>query len=286
MSYAFASGEDVETGARRLAWHGAALAIGHLEGRGEGDPIHEARKVIKRVRALVRLVRGAIGDDADAANRLLRDAGRPLSQSRDADVMLETFDALAAKKNPPPDGDAIRRELARERRTAHGHDDTMREGSLDLLRRFAASIETWKFSEKKFDAIEPGLRRSYSNGRHALDAARGDWSPVTAHELRKRAKDLWYHAELLREAWPDVMGAYAHALHELGDLLGDDHDLAVLGDRVAAVAAAPEEVRAAWLVRIAAKREKLRRKALPLATKLYFESPKRFVHRLATWWHA
>jgi hypothetical protein len=48
------------------------------------------------------------------------------------------------------------------------------------------------------------------------------------HEWRKRAKDLWYHHRLLKDAWPGPVKAFADEADQLGKLLGDDHDLATL----------------------------------------------------------
>ena len=57
--------------------------------------IHEARKATKRLRALVRLVRRELGDEVYALeNQCYRDAGRRLSELRDATVLVETLDRL------------------------------------------------------------------------------------------------------------------------------------------------------------------------------------------------
>ena len=48
------------------------------------------------------------------------------------------------------------------------------------------------------------------------------------HEWRKRTKDLRYALELLEPLWPDVMEAFAAEVDDLADLLGEDHDLALL----------------------------------------------------------
>jgi hypothetical protein len=45
-------------------------------------------------------------------------------------------------------------------------------------------------------------------------------------------KDLWYQERLLKPAWPAALGAQADEAHALSDLLGDDHDLAVLGEHL------------------------------------------------------
>src|SRR5262249_13657072 len=61
------------------------------------EAVHDARKRLKKTRALLRLARPAMRPDAfQARNRELRDQGRALSGARDADALVETVDALAA----------------------------------------------------------------------------------------------------------------------------------------------------------------------------------------------
>jgi len=48
------------------------------------------------------------------------------------------------------------------------------------------------------------------------------------HEWRKQVKYLRYQLELFTPTWPEVVGKLAGQAEEVGDLLGDDHDLAVL----------------------------------------------------------
>ena len=57
--------------------------------------VHETRKALKRLRALLRLIRPAIGDDAFRhENAQLRDIGLSLSGARDRHVLLETVNKL------------------------------------------------------------------------------------------------------------------------------------------------------------------------------------------------
>src|ERR1700722_9140919 len=55
--------------------------------------VHDARKIIKNLRAMLRLTRGALGDEARRArNQALRNLGGPLSGPRDAAVTLVAFE--------------------------------------------------------------------------------------------------------------------------------------------------------------------------------------------------
>jgi hypothetical protein len=80
--------------------------------------VHKARKALKRARAMLRLMRGEIGDRGyRRANLRLRDAARPLSRLRDAVVLLDVIAKLRAD-----DKDAelasLEEELHREREAA------------------------------------------------------------------------------------------------------------------------------------------------------------------------
>src|SRR5690242_7730782 len=58
------------------------------------EAIHEARKSVKKIRAILRLVRAELGGAYREENVRFRDIGRTLSELRDAGAMAETFDGL------------------------------------------------------------------------------------------------------------------------------------------------------------------------------------------------
>ena len=66
-------------------------------GRGalDKEAIHDTRKALKRLRALVRLLRAELGERRyKREHAILRDAARRLAGARDAEVMVGTLDAL------------------------------------------------------------------------------------------------------------------------------------------------------------------------------------------------
>src|SRR6187402_1704842 len=80
---------------RRLVRKELDAAIDGLDERkANATRIHEARKHIKKARAIVILLRGALGSNYSRENERLRAAGRRLSELRDADAMLQTLSAL------------------------------------------------------------------------------------------------------------------------------------------------------------------------------------------------
>jgi CHAD domain-containing protein len=135
--------------------------------------------------------------------------------------------------------------------------------------------------------VGPGLRRIYRRGRRSFHAAVGEPSTENLHEWRKRAKDLWYAYRILRPSWPQAMGGLTDEADKLSDLLGDDHDLAVLAatarERSHELdAGALDELLAA----VEARRAELQGDAIPLGHRLYAEKPGAFVARNEGWWRA
>jgi CHAD domain-containing protein len=116
--------------------------------------------------------------------------------------------------------------------------------------------------------------------------ARKEPVPARLHEWRKRVKDLWYHLSLLEDVAPNTVAAHANDAHLLSDLLGDDHDLAVLRDAVAAMSDELPVDTVAVLAAIDHRRSQLEEQAFYLGQSLYAESPKAFEKRLHAYWEA
>ena len=72
------------------------------------------------------------------------------------------------------------------------------------------------------------LEAAYDRGRRAMEEVIATATDAALHEWRKRTKDLRYAMELLQCASPAVGKSLVKRADELTDLLGNDHDLAVL----------------------------------------------------------
>jgi len=294
-AYRLRTDEHVPDGVRRIARSQVELAHDELSGaskRKQAKAIHETRKRTKRLRALVRLARDAIGDDAyKRENASFRDAARRLSAGRDAQVMLETLDALRERFSdelPEHATATLRERLDDERDEAAPsgrHDDDI-EGALKTLVQAHARPATWSFDDDGFDALTPGLRRIYRRGRKRMRKAQKDPSPENLHEWRKRVKDLWHATQVVRAARPKRLKRLSKRAHALADLLGDGHDISMLRDYVEAHPECFEdEASRQALLAVADRRaDVLRDEALALGRKLYKPSPKRFAKRVERGW--
>ncbi|HEX5146146.1 MAG TPA: CHAD domain-containing protein [Conexibacter sp.] len=295
MAYRLSIADDVPGSVRRCAHEQLAGAIRELERAGD-DPvaaIHQARKHLKKARALLRLVRPALGKDAyRRENDALREAARALSSTRDADVLAQTAATLAGHgvgRVPAEAIEELRAALEAEAAAGreHGGDASALTPVLEALRAADLRVERWPLDGADRDTVLAGAVRAYARGREAFAVARAEPTPELLHAWRKRAKDLWYHQRLLGPAWPPVLKAYAQEAHRLTELLGDDHDLAGLAERLAAPAPPlPLLVAArsdALLALAEHRREQLRTEATQLGRRVYAESPKAFSRRLGRW---
>src|SRR5262245_49917569 len=92
MPYRLKRKEPIADGIRRIADEQFDAAESDLRAFRSPEVVHSARKRLKMLRAVLRLVRPALEDATfDRENVTLRDIGRSLSRQRDADVFVEVM---------------------------------------------------------------------------------------------------------------------------------------------------------------------------------------------------
>jgi CHAD domain-containing protein len=292
--YRLQPGEGAGEGIRRIARGQIELAADRLRhGRGGelDEAVHDARKAFKRVRALVRLARDGIGDEVfRRENAAFRDVGRQLSAVRDAQVMVETLEGLIDRYRAELADGAFRGlldALTTEAHAAHkrlASDPAVVRGALGALETMRDRVATWPLGEREGPrALAPGFERIYRRGRRAVRAARKDATTENLHELRKRAKDLWHAAQVVRPVAPKQMKRLARDAHRLADLTGADHDLAVLveGARQRAHTLRPGELQLLGAL-VDRRRRGLQREALGRARRVYARKASKVARRVAT----
>lgn len=301
-----------------LPWALQRVAVGQLDritadladpSVDRDEAVHTARKTMKRVRALLRLVRDEIGADAYRfENVVLRDTARRLAPARDGYAMLATLDRLTSEYRGVLHHAAFAHTRAqlqlrhqRARRGLAQHDQLVTDVVVSLKAarsRYAAWApdrtdepdggRAARGVRDDFRALAPGLHRVYRRGRRAMRAAYREGTVEAFHEWRKRVKYLRHQLEALAPIWPEMLAAHAARLDELGELLGTDHDLAVLGELVRddEAATADQRERTLLLALVHRTRLELQYAARPLGWALYAEEPAAFVARLGAYWDA
>jgi len=268
------------------------VATGGAEtgGAETGEAVHGARKDMKKLRTVLRLLRAELGPKRyRRADARIRDAGRALAAGRDSEVKLVTLDSLAADGDalPAEAVDAWRKILERDRAAAADAPSEARAigEAISLLEAGLEELNGWELEGDRWKPVGAGLRRTHRRGRRAMEAARRDRGEADFHEWRKRTKDLWYELRLLAPAWPGPLGAAAEEAHALSEQLGDHHDLAVLREDLRERNLGEAET-AALEAAISRRQEELAAAALPLGRRLYAERPREFSRRLHRYWQA
>jgi CHAD domain-containing protein len=261
--------------------------------------VHEARKAIKRMRALARLLRDELGEPEFArVNASLRSAGQRLASARDADVRLATLrdlierhpHALAPTRGPSGEDrlarEGIRRlqeQLQRERLPG-GQPSDIDEVLADIA-AMRDQLTRWSLVDTDFDTLAPGLQRIYREGRRRYARCRrtNGRSEQDVHDWRKRVKSLYYALDMIGAKRAKGARRATRRADRLGDLLGSEHDLWMLCVYVeehpgtfGSDAAAMAEL----LKRIEQRRRLLRKRALTLGARVYKHKPAKFTRRV------
>src|SRR5260370_23614963 len=296
MVYRLKYGESVREGVKRIAREEIRAAVKYLRGKGgisRDEAIHEARKSIKKVRALLRLVRSELGEFYESESARLRDAGRKLSQIRDLGALITTLDELKKQRGKTLGKvslTAIRRALVLHKKHVEAE-----MGVRELMHGLAVplgltlqSVRRWPLKTDGFAALEPGLKKTFRAGKKAFGQLKQNGSREKCHEWRKRVKDHWYHVRLLENLWSEVMKGYEQTLKELEDALGEDLNLAILRDHILSASGPQGEGRAVDQVvkAIDESRKELRERALAIGRRVYAEKTRQFIRQMRQLWDA
>lgn len=293
MAFRFKLAEPFEEGVRRIAREQIERAQSQLKGSGDAVvAVHETRKSLKRLRALVRLVRPALGERAfREENAKLREIGAGLSSTRDRHVLLETIMKLEASSNLAHNGlgQAVRKALhltnGKESPAVEAAAMKQAHGRLGVAKKRFAQL---RLEGKGFDIVGPGLEASYRRARRAFHRAYAEPSDETFHEWRKGSQQHWRHMALFSRAWQGCVDARVAEARTLSQLLGDDHDLALLigfvhSERASELGAAHVTA----IEKLARHRQKeLRTIAHPRGIRLFAEGAKSLRHRISAYWEA
>jgi CHAD domain-containing protein len=108
----------------------------------------------------------------------------------------------------------------------------------------------------------------------------------TLHEWRKQTKYLWHELQLFESLDAPQVRHLADAAHKVEDVLGDDHDLAVLYERALEARESFDKgpTREALLNLILRCRAGMQQKALQLGLSLYEATPAVFSRHIEKIW--
>ena len=203
---------------------------------GEVEGIHQARVASRRLRELVPAVaRAADARDARALRRGFRAVTRLLGRSRELDVALETLQAIEARAPGRAVAvAAVRADVVRERAEAgqavRAHLDGVDVNDLAAgTRALAGRSESAAATRACARRVAARLGRRATELEHAVVGAGLIFAPGPLHGVRIALKKFRYALEVAERLGRFRLAGSMRRLKRLQDLLGDLHDLQVLG---------------------------------------------------------
>jgi CHAD domain-containing protein len=290
LRYRFEKGEDLRDAIRRIPSEQLSRAAAVLSQPGDSleKAVHEARRCIKRARSVLRLVKFAIPKTYARENSRLREVGRSLSELRDSHALLQTLEDLKDQAKGRHEDSSRRLAFegahayleSRREQVAKSMDEGGMEQSIAGVKSALTHIEKLTYAKVDARGIRRSLYKSVKRGMQAFKAVKDDPEAEKFHDWRKRAKDLRYQLSLLSELRPDLQG-YSKSAKDLEQLLGDDHNLAVLVQLLGEARDSGGGDLQFLLKTISGRQSALRGQARKLGKQLYGEKRKIWKQRLA-----
>jgi CHAD domain-containing protein len=233
----FCRNESVSAGLRCIVDELIKSAIACIKepSREREEDLHQVRLAIKRLRAILRLLRPLVSKTFfKRENARLRSAARRLARLRDLAVARRTLEQVTDKLASHSQDAAVQEvfESFLAQSPASSHYDEDRETALRLAARTLAltrhAFHALPLPDRSWKTIEPGLKKLYRQNRTWMKCASSSDKDEDFHEWRKRVKYYFYLLKMLTPMWPSRLGKTVKQLDCLQDKLGKDHDLAVL----------------------------------------------------------
>jgi CHAD domain-containing protein len=244
--------------------------------------------MIKRSRATLRLLRGTIGELAYAReDAALSGAAAALAELRNTEVLVETVAGLIERSHDRRTQarlERLRASLARAYRELRVSQGTTMLQARSMLDAAWTQSRDWIVSDAWFcvaEVLDHSYRRARKAQRHAADSP----SDARLHTLRKRTQRLRYQLNEISLQPVHAIADFVRRLTRLSDLLGKDHDLAMLQATLKDRRAGREQdgLRAVLTI-IDCRRRRLQSRSQRLAKRLFRDKPRRFAHRLEAQW--
>lgn len=238
MSFCIKTGESADQALHRLLNERTQRARKKLREPLGDSAIHEVRRELKRVRAVLDLAQVHLRPkDHRRWRRQLHRCSLELAGARDARARVQSLSLISAVDRA---GIANRFWLGLTRR--------LRKESATLTRSLNRRHRPWRlrrwlkelaeeFRSKRWKvpgwpALGQGIRETYRRGRRCLRLVQAKPSARNQHRWRRCTKELGYQLALLQPKDSTSLAGWAHGLERLGDHLGEDHDLFLLREFV------------------------------------------------------
>jgi CHAD domain-containing protein len=220
---------------RALVGEFAATADAAREAAGKVDAnlntaVHDYRKALRRARAVLTLVAGALPkSERRAVRRALQEARRGVSPTRDHAVAPEVIHGLALDEVSRDAANAI----IENAKAALPPNPEIKQLLAEGAARAAAQVEALEAAlpaNLEWDTIEKGVRNTYDAARRARRSAKR--SKRQFHTWRRRSKELTYQLDVLASLAGGHVTELAHEIEGVADTQSPAVDLVMVRDFV------------------------------------------------------
>jgi CHAD domain-containing protein len=269
---------DKEVGSEVLRILGEISSRGQFLAKGGHNAteefIHEARLLIKRLRALLWFEQPALGSILYNRTRTrLRQAAALLAGERDLTVTRKTLDKIAQKASSEHDEKTVEEIVnpqgANSPVAVEGASTTRRilREAMGILRQSVAEVgrrtrknDAWPKASARLAAAVRAMKKSSKRAQRT-------GKDVDFHTWRKKAKQLLYVLELTQVAPKYQLGRRIQCVAKLESTLGDYHDFVMAGERIQQTGEPSHSV--SHLLKLTQKlKQHFRRKTRKLANKI------------------
>jgi hypothetical protein len=256
---------------RKAGQREAAALAALLAGTAPGQSVHGARRRIKQLRSLLRLLRPNLDAVAYCAvNDALREAAAALAGHRRAEALV----VAAAKLEGAKGQGSFWRDEAETHRAAHaaeGDPAMVLEAAREAINRAAEILTSATLSPVCEDGVGAAFLTAYGRARKLLRKSLKSGAPQALHDARKFVIHHLHQSRLLQLGSERRLAELEKLREILGDL-NDLEELRQLADR--------RDVASADSRRMRRARSRLLDKAADAADRLFRHKPERYGKRL------
>jgi len=253
--------------------------------------VHNLRKRVKNLRALLRLIRKELGEDAFKKNNfMLRDLNRRSAALRNVFALITITGSMQQQNT---NGDLIEPYNLLLSRLTNDFETIKSKTELsslfnnyqDTLEKYNLRIIHMDFDKQSFRNIKAGLQIIYYGCVNSLQNSLGTKDENLLHEWRKNVKDLYYCCLSLTPLWKPVISVYTKELKVLSDLLGDLHDLFELQIYIQSLTDNPFDFTGIFQI-IEQMQDNIISNSVPLGKRLFAEDEEQFAQRIKSYYAA
>ena len=196
--------------------------------------IHETRRCLKRLRAIIRLVKAEVGKTIyDRDNQYLRNLGQKLSELRDATIVGQTLASLQKQFPQILSTSAwktIKKDLVRaQHRPARKKVLAAIAPKLKIAR---SRVANWPLEFGEQIELRKALRKTYKKSQRTMKHTLAEPQAENFHEWRKQVNHLRHQLQILRTMKIGTVNKALKISQALVRTLGLQHDLTVLSQRL------------------------------------------------------